>query len=110
MEDVNLLTRLANKVLRHLAIAQIIKSKVGEEHFHVVYSEDLVLQPKATLQALCEFLGIHCSEQFYERCGSILYESPNQIRALVNWPQEVKDNITQRLKQNAVLQRYSFEN
>ena len=104
-----LLNSRVNSVFNRLAVAQNIKAKVGAEHFHVVYNEDLVLYPAATLQEICDFLGITCSEQFFEGCASILYESPHQIRALVNWPQEVKDDITQRLKQNTVLKRYSFE-
>ena len=110
MENVDLLTRIVNWVFKRLAFAQHIKSKVGAEHFHVVYNEELVLFSKATLQEICSFLGIHCSEQFFERCGNILYESPHRIRTLVNWPKNVKDDITRRLKQSAVLERYSFEN
>lgn len=69
---------------------------------------ELVLRPSETLQKLCEHLGVTCSEDYVNKCSSILYSTPSITRNTVIWTKEQKARITKMMKTVSFLKDYSF--
>ena len=70
---------------------------------------ETVLRPRETLQRLCDHLGVMCSEEYLEKCSSILYGVPSVTRNKVVWTPAQKAKVTNMMKNFPFLKTYSFE-
>ena len=70
---------------------------------------ETVLRPKETLRRLCDHLGVTCSEEYFEKCSKILFDTPSVTRNTVVWTKEQIQRVTKKMKQYPFLEGYSFD-
>ena len=74
-----------------------------------VHSEDLIKDPKYTVQRLCDFLELECSDDYIQKCSEKAFTAVSRTRDLINWPPELKTMIEQEKEKYPFFQGYSFE-
>lgn len=87
-----------------------IRASMSDSTLLSVRYEDFVDQPELNLVRICQFLGIDATEEYKRACLSILYDSPDKSRQLVNWDQEWKSAVQHKIEQFGFLEGYSYEN
>jgi hypothetical protein len=88
-----------------------VNQRVLEEHgdrAHTIYLEDLVAQPKEVLAAACRFLGLSAEEDYLQACASVVFPSPRQSRAEVEWTPELLDTVRTQSAAVPFLKRYAM--
>ena len=73
-----------------------------------VHLVDLVTKPRQTLEELCGFLHLECTEEYIETCEASIFSNLSQTRDLVQWNSAQKVSIEDWIAQVPWLQRYSF--
>ncbi|XP_058964773.2 uncharacterized protein [Pocillopora verrucosa] len=100
---------LAIKSYFSLAAAnQRIRERYGNAVIDI-QGHNTVLKPRETLQRLCDHLGVTCSEDYFEKCSSILFGVPSVTRDKVVWTKEQKEQVTKQIKNFSFLKEYSFD-
>ena len=95
-----------HRVFRKAAAVQRMKSL----SFPVldVHLADLVTSPVATMESICEFLDLNCSEGYLNKCKEKAYGSLSRSRYLVWWPRGLKAQVAREQKRYPFFSRYSF--
>ena len=74
-----------------------------------VLSHELISKPKETMNTICTFLGVTCSEDYLQQAESILYGKPSVTRTAVVWTEEQKQRVQDEMKKYSFLQSFSYE-
>jgi hypothetical protein len=90
-------------------ILQNLAKQIGPSRLQVVSYEAFVEQPKISLSEICHFLDVEAGEEYLEACASIIYESPEQSRHLVDWDPSWIELVQHKIHRYDFLQGYMFE-
>lgn len=71
--------------------------------------EDLIAQPRATLNALCAFFDQECSESYFQGCARLIFQSARRSSLSVKWEPELAQDIARRLRAFHWFDGYRFE-
>jgi hypothetical protein len=74
-----------------------------------VYHEKFIEDPKATLKRMLDFLQIDAPIDYFEKCSCKAYKSPNKSRHKINWPDELKLYVEQKIATYPFLSHYRFK-
>ncbi len=74
-----------------------------------VYHEELVSDPKKTLEKIIRFLEIDAEEEYLNSCSKIVYIEPHKSRLRLSWPDELKKFVQGEIKKYDFLSHYTFE-
>ena len=74
-----------------------------------IHNVDFVHNPRDTMQRVCDFLDLKCSEDYLQLCSNKAYTSVSKTRLLVEWPNNLRKRVFQELQQYPYFQRYTFE-
>ena len=74
-----------------------------------VLSHELISKPKETVDTICTFLGVTCSEDYLQQAASILYGKPSVTRTAVIWTEDQKQRVQDEMKKYFFLQSFSYE-
>ena len=70
---------------------------------------ETVLRPRETIQKTCDHLGVTCSDDYLDKCSSIMYGAPSVTRNKVVWTEEQKMRVTQAIQSYSFLKDYAFD-
>ena len=70
---------------------------------------DLVRDPRGTMQKICDFLGVECSEDYLQLCQEKAFDKVSITRNLVYWSDELLADVKKRVKLHKFFDRYSFD-
>lgn len=87
----------------------VLAERIGDDALLRLRHEDVVTQPRPTLRAACEFLGVDAPDDYLEACASILYDSPSRSRAKVRWTADMRASVEERIVHFDFLDGYTFE-
>ena len=102
LENINFTFKLADSVL-NMTNSVFNKSMVVEVHNH-----ELVSDPERTIHKLCQSLGIVCSQNFVSSCAGKVFPKVSRTRFAVDWPEDMKLTVENRLEKYPFFKRYSF--
>ncbi len=74
-----------------------------------VHNSDYVNEPKRTVQRICDFLEVECSEEYLQACEEKAFKSTFRTRQLVEWPPELRTLMEQQMRNVRFFDRYSFD-
>ena len=74
-----------------------------------VPGHETVLRPRETIQKLCDHLGVTCSDDYLDKCSSIMYAAPSVTRDKVVWTEEQKMRVTHAMQSYPFLRDYAFD-
>ena len=70
---------------------------------------DLVQDPRGTMQKICDFVGVECSESYLQLCQDKAFDKVSITRNLVYWSKELLADVEKRVKLHRFFDRYSFD-
>lgn len=111
LHQVNMAEELDLAIKSYFSLAaanQRIRERYGNAVIDI-QGHNTVLKPRETLQRLCDHLGVTCSEDYFEKCSSILFGVPSVTRDKVVWTKEQKEQVTKQIKNFSFLKEYSFD-
>ena len=73
-----------------------------------VHNADYINHPRETVQRMCKFLEVECSEQYLQSCEKKAFKEGFRTRELIQWPPELIKEIENDMKKYPFLVRYSF--
>ncbi len=73
-----------------------------------VHLADLVTNPVDTIQSICDFLEIQCSETYLQKCQEKVFGSLSKTRNRLWWPRGLRDQVEEERKKYPFFSRYSF--
>lgn len=73
-----------------------------------VFSHELILKPKETVETVCAFLGVACSEDYLSQAEKILYGKPSATRNTVVWTEDQKDRVLNEMQKYSFLRSFRF--
>ena len=74
-----------------------------------VHIADLIHSPRDTLKRVCDFLGLECPEDYLQACSNKAYTVVPKTRLLVEWPQTLRQRVSEQMQHYPYFQRYTFE-
>lgn len=96
-------------ILRKAEALYRIEQNNYDWSFMRLYSEDFIEDPKATMAALCTFLGIECTEKYLQQCADKTFSSVSKSRHLIVWNPYIVAEINSVIQTVPFLRRYSFD-
>ncbi len=86
-----------------------MRKQVDSSSLFAVRYEDFVYQPGVRLAELCRFLGVEAAEDYLQACVSILRQTPDQHRQMVQWDAKWIGVVKDKMERFDFLAGYSFE-
>lgn len=71
-----------------------------------IHHQDLIENPRETINKMCDFLGVSCSENYLDICSDKIFKSPSKSRYRIVWEQYQLSEIKSQIKKIGSLQRY----
>ena len=62
-----------------------------------VHCRDLIANPEAEIQKLCDFFEVECPKEYVERSVAMVFPVESKTHELVEWPAEARDYIRQQV-------------
>ena len=94
---------------RHCAGSALALSFAGPDRAITVAHEDLVLDPRATIHTLCEFLGQDAPEPYIEQCAARIFKVSRKTRKSVIWHAEDVAAVSALIGRYPFLRRYAAD-
>lgn len=107
--NTDLLEWSTNVILRKAKALYEIEKKNYNWSFTRLYSEDFIGDPKATMAALCTFLGIECTEKYLQQCEDKTFSSVSKSRHLIVWNPYIVADINRVIQTLPFLRRYASD-
>jgi len=85
-----------------------VKREFGKDVLDLKY-EDLVEDPKRSIERLCKFLGVECYSNYIENCSNLLYKNLHKSRFDVKWNNKLINIVKKEIKKYPFLKNYTFE-
>jgi hypothetical protein len=74
-----------------------------------IRSEEFLRHPGQGVSRLCDFVGLPCPAGYRDACTAFVWPQPHESRRTVTWPRELRDEITERLKEFPWFGAYHFD-
>ena len=101
-----LMARTASLFENARAIVEMVrKFKMNVLELH---NEDLIADPKNTIQRVCKFLEVECSADYLQQCSDKTFKSVSKSRDFIFWPDQVIAMVEQEKQKYPFFQRYTF--
>ena len=103
-------TLLSEKAKYMFDSARAIVEMVREFSMTVseLHIEDLIVDPKGTIQHICDFLEVECSVDYLQQCSDKTFKSISRTRDFIIWPQKAIARVEEEKKMYTFFQRYTF--
>lgn len=102
-----LLSRAVATYVQREAIVQQIKDRGYA--VHDVWIEDLTEDPRASIRALYQFLGLGVDEALVDRCASIVFARPRVTRFDIRWPSRWIAAVARCIDRHDWLAGYAYD-
>ena len=93
------------KYFRNASINQDIREQKYLEILDV-YHENFIENPAGELSRILDFLGLEQDSAYIEACAGIVYKKPHQSREDVDWPEDLKESVREKIKEFEFLHKY----
>jgi len=94
----------------YFELAQVnaaLEQRVASEEWLELAHDDVVEEPEATMQRLCEFLGVEPDPSYVRDCAAIVYPSAHRTRDDAPWTPELVDEVRRRAREFSFLERFA---
>ena len=75
----------------------------------VIHNDDLISDPKSTLERICAFLQIGCTADYIGNCTKVVFDTKSRTRNNVYWPSHLKQGLLNTVKHYSFLARYQHD-
>ena len=76
----------------------------------LIHNQDLVHNPKSTMERICKFLEVDCPPDYVHTCVDKVYKSVSRTRNFVVWPPRLRMIVEKDIiERHQFFARYTFE-
>lgn len=86
-----------------------LAEQIGEDRLLRIRHEDVILDPRTTLDRACRFLGVEADEAYLAACAGILFSRPSRSRSKVEWSDDQRARVDRGIAEFPFLAGYSFD-
>lgn len=99
-------------ITKYFSNAEIIRQFKESRKIEIIdiKHEDLIKQPKESLNFLVKKIGLGASDDYLESCSSIVFENPKKTRHSIDWPVHLVNLVLQNMAKYPWLADYNFDN
>ncbi|HSH59746.1 MAG TPA: sulfotransferase [Acidimicrobiales bacterium] len=98
----------AERYFERCATVQQMRTVQPEGMLHHLRYESFTADPKASLRALCAFVGVDAPDDYLSSCAEIVFPSPRQSRVDALWTDALVNDIARQIDRFDFLAGYSF--
>ena len=102
------LSQAVERYFRNVAWASETIARLGSSELMHVYHEQLIADPRRTLEALLGHIGLDPGSDFLETAGAYVMSTPRRSRERFEWPQALVDDVQRRMDAYPHLAGYEF--
>lgn len=73
-----------------------------------IYHEQFIENPQKELAGIINFIGLENTNNYIEKCAATTYKSANKSRHKIDWPDELKKLVKDKIEQYSFLKHYNF--
>jgi Sulfotransferase family len=96
-------------IYRKLGIAvDQIGTRLGADEFFEVRYEDLLANPTARLDDICQFIGVPAATDYLQRCATLIDHGGRRSRDSLSWSPEEIRMVEELIASRPSLEHYSF--
>ena len=81
----------------------------GKFEIFELHNEQLLSQPVKHLTQLCRFIGVEPYEDYLRDASGIVRKSTSKTRLKIQWPEEARQLVMEKMKKYDFLKGYDFE-
>ena len=102
---------LAFHIDRTLALMKSAQTMIRDCNLTVleIHNVDFVHNPRDTMQRVCDFLDLECSEDYLQLSSNKAYTSVSRTRLLVEWPNNQRKRVFAEMHKYPSFKQYTFE-
>lgn len=86
-----------------------VKARLGSDSYFEVFHEQLIKSPEQVLTEVCQFLQVEPDRKYLKDCSSIINTSAHQSRFDIEWSDEMKKLVENRVTEYDFTTHYSME-
>jgi hypothetical protein len=86
-----------------------VSRQIDPRDFLTVSHEELIQNPSAVIQGVCEFLGLAPRPDYVDACCRVIHKQPHRTRAQIAWDPQLLSVAQTRAAANPFLREYAFE-
>ena len=103
------LTEAADFYFRHTRVTADLDRTLSPEEWLTLRHEELIADPRSSLEALCRFLGLDAPADYLDDCRRVVFASPTRTRDKVSWAPDLQRDVEERKNAVSFLADYSFD-
>ncbi len=73
-----------------------------------IYQEAFIANPKKELGKIIQFIGLNDVDGYLDKCASTTYKTPHKSRNKIEWSEEFKQQVQNKINKYSFLKHYSF--
>lgn len=82
--------------------------RLGADEVMTRHQESLIADPRATLEQLCQFLGLEADPPYLDACASIVMSKPKRTRESIDWPASLVAEVKAQAREVDFLSSYDI--
>lgn len=102
------LPHAAERYFRNVAWANETIARLGKSELMHVYHEQLIADPRGTLETLLGHIGLEPDPEYLETAAGYVMSTPRRSRERFDWPQAIVDDVQRRIDAYPHLTGYEF--
>jgi len=87
-----------------------MKTQIDKNDILEIHHEMFIQYPKLWLKKTGDFLNVEMTDDYLNDCVGIVYKSPRKSRYDIEWTDELKELVKNKMLQFDFLKEYSFDN
>lgn len=104
-------TKLRRHVRAVAARAGVNAELMQKYHLNTleVHNSEFVLEPRATCEKICQFLGVVCPDLFLQECRDKAFPEVSKTRSTVVWSEDLIADVQELISRYHFFKNYSFD-
>lgn len=97
------------RYFRNVSWAMETVERLDPSELMHVYHEQMIAEPRETLRAMIEHVGLVADERYLDVCASCVMSKPHRSRDRLNWPDGLVEEVNRRIEDYPHLVGYHYE-
>ncbi|NVO12137.1 MAG: sulfotransferase [Bacteroidales bacterium] len=105
-------TPLIDSISYFFSLCDANKKIINSKKYDIVSIkyEDFAISPDKYIKLLCDFINVECFDNYIVDCKKLVRDTRNKNRNKIEWPNQLKQIVLNKIEEYDFLKGYSFDN